>query len=209
MAESLVQVTEGSGKKLHTWNRTIGANSVEDEYVLLGENALASYVISSSFGIPGGVSTATANSHLLQIMAGASLKVRVRRIEVHQAVAATTAALMHTQILRLTTAGTGGTVIGFAGLDPTDAASGATVMTLPTVKGTEGTGIVSTHAYMMQTIAASAQLGQPIAVWDFDRPRSKPLILAAGTTNGIAVKNVTAIAGGAVTVVAWVDESSF
>ena len=79
MAESIVQVTEGSGKKLHTFNRTIGANSVEDEVVLLGENYLASYMIVAA------ASAATANSHVLQIMAGASLKVRVRRIEVQQA----------------------------------------------------------------------------------------------------------------------------
>lgn len=209
MGESLVQVTEGSGKKLHTWQRTIGANSVEDEYVLLGENALASYILPTSFGLPGGISTATANSHLVQIMAGASLKVRIRRIEVHQAVMATTAALMHLQVLRLTTAGTGGTVLGFAVLDPSDAAAGATAMTLPTVKGTEGTGVLSAHAYMMQTLGASAQLNNPIAVFDFDRPRSKPLIIGAGTTNGIALKNVTAVAAATVTVVVWIDESSF
>ena len=64
-------------------------------------------------------------------------------------------------------------------------------------------------AYMMQTVGASAQLNEPILVWDFDRPRSKPLIIAAGTTNGIAIKNVTAVAAGTVYFNVWLDETSF
>jgi hypothetical protein len=204
MGESIVQVTEGSGKKLHTWQRTIGANSVEDEYVLLGENALASYTMTDDAR-----STATANSHLWQIMAGASLKVRVRRIEIFQSVMATTAALAELRLYRVTTAGTGGGATGFIPLDPSDAASGATGMTLPTVKGTEGNLIAVAKPYMMQTIGASAQLQSPSVVWDFDRPRSKPLIIAAGTTNGIVIKNVTAIAGASLGVLVWIDETSF
>ena len=207
MAESIVQVTEGSGKKLHTWNRTIGANSVEDEYVLLGENALASYTI---YPLSGAVtSTATANSHLLQIMAGASLKVRIRRIEMYQTVVATTATLMEVRLIRLSTAGTGGTAVTPQPLDQGDAASGATAMVLPTVKGTETSTIGGGAAYMMQTIAASAAMTEPLLVWDFDRPRSKPLILSAGTTNGICVKNSAAVAGGNVCFMVWFDESSF
>ena len=61
----------------------------------------------------------------------------------------------------------------------------------------------------MQTTGASAQLNNPIAVWDFDRPRSKPLILQAGITNGVAVKNIDAIANATVTVMVWIDETSF
>jgi hypothetical protein len=204
MAESVVNVTEGAGKKLHTFNRTIGVNSVEDEVVLFGENYLASYTVDT-----GNVSTATANSHILQIMAGASLKVRVRRIEVWQYALATAAALMDLRVYRLTTAGTGGTAFAAAPLDTTDAAAGAQPMLLPTVKGTEGILIVTGRPYMMQTIGASNQLSQPIAVWDFDRPRSKPLIIAAGVANGIAIKNVDAVAAGSIIVNVWLDESNF
>jgi hypothetical protein len=205
MAESIVNVTEGSGKKLHTFNRTIGANSVEDEVTLNGEQYLASYT--AVIGAPS--STATANSHLAQIMAGASLKVRIRRIEVWQFALATTAAYMDTRIYRLTTAGTGGTAATPAPLDTTDAASGATSQGLPTAKGTEGTNILAAPVYMVQTITASPAFPTPLVVWDFDRPRSKPLIIAAGTTNGIAIKNITAIAAASVIVNIWFDESNF
>jgi hypothetical protein len=203
MPESLVQVTEGVGKKLHTFQRIIGANTVEDEVVVNGEPYLASYKVSVA------VSAATANSHLLQIMAGATLKVRIRRIELHLSSLATTAALMDTRIIRLTTAGTGGTAQTPAVLDPADSASGATAMTLPTVKGTEGTTIEFLSPAMTQTLSATPPLVQPILAVDYDRPRSKPLIIAAGVTNGICIKNVTAIAAGGVIVTVWLDESNF
>ena len=204
MAESLVAVTQGSGKNLHTFNRTIGASSVEDEVVLLGENYLASYLVSD-----GDYSTATANSHLLQIMAGASLKVRIRRIELDLTAVATAVAIMGWAVFRLTTAGTGGTVVAVQALDTTDSAAGATAMSLPTVKATEGVRVASGGAYMMQTLGASAQLANPIIVLDFDRPRSKPLIIPAGATNGIAIKNTTAIAGATIRYRVWFDESNF
>lgn len=204
MAESVIGITEGSGKFGHTYQRVIGANTVEDGVVLLGENYLASYTAQS-----GDVSTATLNSHLYAVMAGASLKVRVRRIEVYLSAPATTAALMSLALYRLSTAGTGGTAVTPNPLDTTDAASGATSMTLPTVKGTEGVLMWASMPYMMQTIGASAQLNQPIAVIDFDRLRSKPLIIAAGAANGFALKNLTAIAGATVRTTVWLDETNF
>lgn len=207
MAESFVNVTEGSGKKLHTFNRTIGANDVHDEAVILGEQYLASYMATPN--TLGGVTTATANSHLFQIMAGSSLKVRIRRIELMQLAMATTVLMMETRLYRLSTAGTGGTAHTPAPLDPSDSASGATCMTLPTAKGTEGSIVAWGAPYMMQTLTASAERDQPIAVWDFDRPRSKPLIIAAGTANGIAVKNVTAVAAATILFNVWFDESNF
>lgn len=204
MAESIVQVTEGTGKKLRTNSRAIGANTTEEEYVLLGENGVASFTIA-----PGGTaSTATANSHLMQIMSGATNKVRIRRIEIYQVAMATAAAMMTLQIARLTTAGTGGTAVVPNPLDTVDAV-GATSMLLPTVKGTESQLMWTGAVYMMQTIAASAPALNPILVVDFDRPRSKPLLIPAGTTNGIAIKNVTAIAAATVLIQVWFDETSF
>lgn len=204
MAENFVNVTEGSGKKLHTFNRTIGANDVHDEGVFLAEQYLASYGVSQTTAI----STATANSHLLQIMAGASLKVRVRRIEIHQQTLATGAALADIAIYRLTTAGTGGTAFTPAPLDPADAASGATSMTLPTVKGTEAAQIYRAAAPFTQTITATPAMSNPVWVWDADI-KGKPIVIAAGTSNGIAVKVIPAVAGATVWVNSWIDESSF
>ena len=204
MPFSLIAMSEGSGKNLDTFQRTTTAGTVEDQVVLLGEQHLAGYT-----AVSGVISTATANSHLLQIMAGASLKVRVRRLELYQIAVCTTAAIMQLDIGRLTTAGTGGTAITPNPCDPSDAAAGAAGMTLPTAKGTEGALLWRGSAYMQQTISASTPHNLPILVVELDWNRTKPWTVAAGATNGIYVKNVSAVAAGTVAWTAWLDESSF
>lgn len=204
---SFIGVTPGAGAKLATGpTYTENANVVQDEKVILGENYLAGYTVQPNANL----STATAASHLLQIMAGASLKVRIRRIEMHQTTAVTTATLMNVLIFRLTSAGTGGTAITPTVVNPADGASGATAMTLPTVKGTEAASPMYHAApYMIQTIGASTPFNNPCLVWDFDRARSQPLIIAAGAANGIAIKNEGAVAAGTVRFTVWFDETSF
>lgn len=195
MGESLVQVTEGSGKKLHTWQRTVGANSVEDEIVLPGLPAFATYSVPIL-----NVSLATANSHILQLMAGASLNVYVVRIRLWQSAAATTAAFASILLHRLTTAGTGGGVQTPAAHDPADAAAGAVGMTLPTVKGTESTAPLRFMAYLTQTPGAAGSQMLPIIDWEADKAGLvKPMKIAAGTTNGLVIKNETAVAAASVT----------
>src|SRR3989304_5291143 len=159
MAESFIEVTESSGKKLWTDTTVVGADTKHAELLKLAEahSGVASSTIANSVG----ASTATANSHLLQIMAPASLKVRVRRIEMWQTAMVTAALLMQTALYRLTTAGTGGTSVTPQALDPTDT-PGATAMTLPSSKGTEGALIAYAAPYMMQTLPASDQLKQPV-----------------------------------------------
>lgn len=204
MAESLVNVTEGSGKKLHTWSRTIGANTVEDEVMLNGEPYLATYTIT-----PAAVSVATATDHILQIMAGASLNVYLRRLRIWQLAAATTGAITEIQLLRVTTAGTGGTAVTPAALDGSDAAAGAAGMTIPTVKGTEGSRIGRWTHWYVQTIGAAG--GNPLLVdmnWDIGL-RSKPPRIAAGTSNGLVVKNITATAAATVIIEATIVEANF
>ena len=205
MAEGFLQITDGNGKKAHTFQRTIGANTVEGEVVVMGEQYLAEYTVATITP----VSVATANSHPLQIVAGASNRLRVRRIEVAQMVPATTAAFCQWAIYRLTSAGTGGTAITGQLLDPADAAVGATCMTLPTAKGTEGALLWSGASVMTQTLTATPAAINPILVLDFDDTRRKPIHVAAGATNGIALKNITAIAACTVIVTAWWSESSF
>ena len=82
-------------------------------------------------------------------------------------------------------------------------------MTLPTVKGTEGVIIVQADPYLIQTAGASTIQQGPIVAWNFDQPRSKGLIIAAGATNGIAIKDVTGLAAGAVHVDIWFSEANF
>lgn len=204
MSESFVQVNSGTGPKLHTNQRTIGANNVEDEVVVQGEQYLASYLFN-----PANVSIATAADHFLQIMAGASLNVYVRRIRVFQAVLATTAAIFTVGLLRLTTAGTGGTAVTPQALDSTDGAAGATAMVLPTVKGTEGANLGVATAMLTQTVPTAG--GSLLLVeWDFDKMyKSKHLRIPAGTANGICLKTGSSHAGASVRWEAWITEANF
>jgi hypothetical protein len=203
MAENFVNVTEGSGKKLHTFNRTIGANDVHDEVVVLGEQYLDSYLVDS-----GIVSVATANDHLLAIQASSSLGFLLRWLKIYQLGLATTAAYGQVQIFRLTTAGTGGSVITPRALDIADSAA-VTAMTLPTAKGTEAQRLVDwSHPYT-QTISATPGKDTLLADWNFDTLRMGGLKVPSGTANGIAVKHVTAVAAATVIVMAGITEIGF
>jgi hypothetical protein len=192
MAEAFVNVTEGSGKKLRAFDRTIGANTVLEEGMFLAEQNMATYTCSPAAGI----SIATANDHTFEVMAGASLNLYIRRIEVYQLVAATTAAFCQFILYRLTTAGTGGTAQTVTALDNVDAAASATVMTLPTVKGTETFRIWNGTCVVTQTVAVA---GSPTKLVDisFD-PKAKVNRVPAGTTNGIGLKCITAVAAATV-----------
>lgn len=208
MAETYVQANaDGSGKKLHTFDRTIGANSVHDEVMLQGEQYLASYVITPA----AGVSLATVNDHVLQIMAGASLNVYLRSLRVWQLALATTANIPRFELLRLTTAGTGGTVITPGAYDSTDGASGATAMTIPTAKGTESTRLGASTAQSIQTVGTGGAGQNPLIFereWDW-RLRTKMPRIAAGTANGLALKSLVATAAMTVIFEAIIVEANF
>jgi hypothetical protein len=207
MPESFMNFTEGSGKKAHTFQRTIGANTVEDEVIIQGEQSLATYSLVTT--TPPAV--ATAASHLLQIMAGASLNVYVRRIRVWQFTAATAAAFASLQLFRLTTAGTGGITVVTQAFDNADPAPGATGMTLPTVKGSESlnpVGIVVVQ-YVQTIPTGGPGYGALLGEFDFDLLRTKALKISAGVANGIAVKNIAATAGASVVVEAVISEANY
>jgi len=203
VAESSVNVTEGSGKRLHTYDRTISSVLIQDQFTLPAEYPYASYVVDSNF-----TSVATTSAHVLQIMAGASLNVRLRRLRIEQVASATTVAALSFEIMRLTTAGTGGTAITPAKFDTADAASGATAMTLPTAKGTESTTLFRTVLIMRQATAATATQPEEMFEWT-QHPGTKPIIIPAGTANGIAVKIGTGVAAATVIVTAEFVETAF
>ena len=208
MAESFVNMTEGSGKKAHTFQRTIGANTIEDEVVLIGEQYLATYECTTA---AAGTATTTAASHLLQIMAGASLNVYVRRIQIFQLAVATAAAIDAIEVVRLSSAGTGGTAVTPAPRDTTDSAYSGAAMTLPTGKGTETTFVDRATAQWTQTIATQTggMFSSLVAEFDYNTLRSKSLRIPAGTANGIAIKNPTARAGATVIISATLCEANF
>lgn len=203
MAENFLNTNEGSGKKLHTWNYTIGANDVHDEFVLPGPNPYPTYIVSTV------ASTGTANDHLLCLNAGGSLKVRVHRIYVEQTANATSASAISLQIMRTTTAApTGGTALTPASFDTADAAAGATGRSLPTVKGTESTVLMDGRVLMRQTIASAG--AQENDRWEWRQSRQgKPIIIPAGTANGLVIKSTAAVAAAGAVVIMEFTETAF
>lgn len=205
MAESLVQVApDSTGKKLHAWDNVIGGATVLDEFTVPGEYPYATYVV-----VYGSVSIATANDHILTINAGASLKVRIRRIRIDQGGNATTAAASRLQLVRTTTtAPTGGTAGTVNPLDTADAAAGATSRSIPAVKGTETAVLYEPTMVWRQAVSATGAQFDDQFEWT-QSPAGKPIVIPAGTTNGIAVKNLTAIAAATVSIYAEFVETNF
>lgn len=198
MAEAFVNVTEGSGKKLHAFDRTIGANTVLDEVVLLGEPYLAHYTVTAS-----NVSTATVNDHLVAIQAGANNKVRIRRIRIYQQALAGAAATLRVTVHRLTAAGSGGGAVTPAPFDTADSAAEATAATLNSVKGTEGAALFQ----MSMPLAAATPI--PDGIEWLQVPGVKPIVIPAGTANGVAIKVTAAVATATVNLFVDLTESSF
>lgn len=194
MAESFVQVTEGSGKKLHTFQRAVGANTVEDSIVLPGLPYLPTY----SASVTSAVSLATADTHILQVMAGSTLNVYVTRIRIYLASLAGTLSGGAVDIKRLSTAGTGGTALNVLAHDTADVAAGATAQTAPTVKGTVGSimrRLICVYPSAWPTSGGETAL---IADLKFGDDVAKAIRIPAGTANGLAIVQATAIANASV-----------
>jgi hypothetical protein len=186
MATSYVSFNEGSARKVRTFQRTDGANTVEEWLYSLSEPVLDAYTL-----VATGIAGVTADSHLLQIMAGASLRVGIRRITIFQEAAANTTRQVKFEMRRLTSAGTGGGAITPRALDPASAAAGATGMTLPTGKGTESaTGLMDRYISSVSTTVTGLLV--PVLDADYGNEREKALWIAAGASNGICIKNITA-----------------
>lgn len=194
MPESFINVTEGSGKKAHTFQRTIGANTVEDETVIPGEHYLATYILSTSSNVSG----ATTGDDMIQLMAGASLNLRIRRFRMESA-GITAAAIATFQLARVTSAGTGGTALTPVKFDNADAAAGATGASgVPNAThGTIGSVFWTRTMYPVQTPAAAGGPSPNPGIEWVQQPGTKPIIVPAGTTNGIVLRNAAGRAGSA------------
>lgn len=201
--EAYVGVTEADtpDAKLHAVERTIGANDVRAEVMVQGEQYLPHYIVSA-----GGVGTGTDNEHLVQIMAGASLSVRIRRISIRQAAIASAVGTAEFALMRLTTAGSGGSAVTPAEMDEADPAAGATFQTLPSSKGTEGTTVI-------RRIPIGLVAAQPVGttnVWEWVQPPGgTPIIIPAGTSNGLVLKVVEPVVGATVAVVIDFSETAW
>jgi hypothetical protein len=203
MAQSYVPFLDSlsATRKFHTIQRSNGTDTVEQYVQLLGEAHLLTYTI-----VTGAVGVVGANSHPLEIMAGSTYRVGVQWIYVTQAVNATSTQQIQWQVFRLNSAGTGGGAVTPGPTDPADAASGATAMTLPTVKGTE-TGQIWNDTKLVHATIATVGINSPGLMIDFRGLRHKALWIAAGTSNGVALKNVTSDAACTVRIMACIVES--
>lgn len=189
--DTYFQITQGAGTKLHTFTRVVGADTVHDGVTVLGLCPYPTYSLSAA-----GITTATAASHILQMMAGANLAVYITRIKIAQRALATASTVQQFEIRRLTTAGTGGTVVTPQAFDATDPAAGGTGMTLPTAKGTEGNLLRLMTVGLTQT-APVTNVNSDEWILNF---YTKPIRISNGVTNGLVIKNVTAIATASVDV---------
>ncbi len=206
MPLSTVNITPGTGDQLDAFQRTINSVAVKDQATVRGLPYLGSYTMATAAGL----STATAASHLLQIMAGGTNNVYVKRIRVWQVVLAGAAAKGDYSIRRLSTAGTGGTGVTPIQLDTTDGAAGATGMTLPTVKGTVGNPIFyRTATYLSAWPTAGGPTASLIAFFEFGDDYLKAFRIPVGAANGLAVQNDTGIATATVTVELEFFEAAF
>lgn len=201
MAEGFVNVTEGSGKKLHTWNRTIGGNDVHDEFTLPGEHVYASYTACFH-----NISAATNNSHILAIWCGSSLNIRIRRIWMRQHNVASAAGGTPVEIWRTSSVTpSGGTAVTLGKMDNADATANGSAMTLPTTKGTESG--VPLLIFPVEALAARP-FSYDMVNWE-QRPSMKPILIAAGTTNGFAIKWVSGSTGTSVSGYVEFQETNF
>jgi hypothetical protein len=132
----------------------------------------------------------SANYILATIEAGASKILRLKRITIGNIGNATAAQKTVFSILRTTAASTGGVVNTPVLFDSTDSAySGIARITSPTI--TAGTVLYQTSAYTPTTVGSFNQL-----VIDFTKLLfMKPITIAAGITNGIALRVDNGAAG--------------
>lgn len=191
MAEDICQVTQGVGVKLHTNSYVAGGQTVHDEFVVPGPYPYATYIVSPA----AGVTCANAGDDIAQLMAGASLKLRIVRIRLEQAQLITAAALTAFTIARVTTAGTGGTAITPSKMDNADGAAGAAAASgVPTAsKGAIGAQFFVRQIQPTQTAATAGQL---TPYWEWTASTiAKGILIPTGATNGLVIRNVSARAG--------------
>lgn len=190
MTQSAIGVSTGTDKYLNSNSRSIGGTAREEQVVLEGQSALPTYNIQVD-----DASVATANAHILQVMADGSNYSRLVRwsMEFTDDIPAA-ADILKVGLYRLSTAGTGGTTVNDAPYDTADSYSGD-MRTLPSSKGTEGQLLQTVYLPILST-------ADPVArryVWE-PPPYGKPIVFGTGTSDGLAWKVIDNISSAAVTI---------
>lgn len=156
--------------------------SAAPQVVSGGQSDDATYCVSRAGVAP---TTATELITIEAFAATASLSgaVRIQRIEITQVGSQTTAGIVVLQLLRTTTAGTGGVVTPTV-MDPADPAYPGICRANPTA-GTESTVLLDIPIYVPAAIGAFVPIVIDMATVD----SIKTPVIPAGTANGIALKH--------------------
>jgi hypothetical protein len=199
MPESFIQVPpNSSGLKMRTRQRTVGANTVEEQYVIpIGERVVSFEGAIGTFRVPGSAATPQ-NLLSVENTAGSAVLLGIRRIAVDVQVSATTAAMINTYIrlFRGTTVPTGGTTHTKHSFDSTESSAANVVVRGPA--SADGTATAITYALpsgnpMREQALPGIMTGvgqwltDDLDMWKYDYP---PLILRAGESILVAATAV-------------------
>ena len=150
MPESILPLpADGAGRKLRSRQRTVGANSVEEQWILVGDERVISFGgRSNSFRIPGRAGTAGQRLAGIHNATGSTVLVDVHRVWVDLAMTAIKAATVLPPIIRMyrfTALPTGGTAITKAALDTAQTSNASvTCWQDASADGTSGTALAIT-----------------------------------------------------------------
>jgi hypothetical protein len=186
-SESVIQITDAAAatKYLHTQSRVVGGTTKEDQLFLKGQATRATYRAYCS-----AVITTTSASHMAFIQADGTLYTFITGFWIAQTTLAGGVATANMQVVRTSTAGTGGGAITASPLDAADSAYAGTIQTLPTAKGTEGVVLMGGPVGITATNPMTT-VNQWFWRCDDDE---KPITIGTAITDGIAFKLVTGIA---------------
>lgn len=182
MGDQGFEITEGTGTSIHSWGRSVASTTRLDQFYVHGEQPYATFTAQAV------VRANIANSHLMFLQGDGTNYLRLRRLTIRQANIASAASTMDIRVYRTSTAGSSGTTVNARSFDEADGAHGGVIQTLPTSKGTEGNQLLS-----MRLGVASANPLTNYVEWR-ESDRAKPIIFGNGTANGIAIKNINALA---------------
>jgi len=199
VAVSTIGVADATSPDKYLWTeqRTVSSTAREAQVVLEGEGVYPTYSV-----VAYSIAMATADSHLLQVMGDGSNYTRIKRIIVAPG-GATALGIGAFQVLRLSSAGTGGATLTPSPYDTADTYAGG-AMSLPSSKGTEG---VLVHAGVAPMSSGTVPNQLPYT-WE-PSVGGKPIILGPATSDGIVIKNMTALSGGTGIVVVEFITTSF
>lgn len=200
MAEDSIGLTSGTDEYLQTYARTIASQERHAQMVLLGESGLVTYSVRAD-----NISIATSADHILFVQSDGTNYTRIKRIAITPTsdipVAASVAKI---ELIRTTSAGTGGSAVTPRPYDSGDAAYGGTCQTLPTAKGGEGATLYTWWLPIPAALGDHLDTREWVAL-----PGMKPFVFGTAAINGFCFKIATGIASATVSIMVEVVTTAY